>query len=220
MTREQSKRQVLAEYPVAWTVLQMTENSLHPYHLTVYVFILVSLWKKNFMASSDKLWRKARGRHQASMSHVFLPVIMLTTLFGTRRGVSHCSHRSQRIWQKKKLQFCWSSLNFWLKFVWRWSSKFFNFPTVFNTVSGACFFYLIFSYCIFFFFCWSHPSSSRSNVKADECTFSFVLFLFCHQRSSKPSLSLFTITSNVLTDYWNCRWNTITYGMIAVEISD
>lgn len=126
-------------------------KQIHPYHLTVYVFILVSLWKKNFMASSDKLWRKARGRHQASMSHVFLPVIMPTTLFGTRRGVSHCSHRSQRIWQKKKLQFCWSSLNFWLKFVWRWSSKFFNFPTVFNTVSGACFFYLIFLYCIFFF---------------------------------------------------------------------
>lgn len=46
MTREQSKRQVLAEYPLAWSVLQMTENSLHPYHLTVYVFILVSLWKE------------------------------------------------------------------------------------------------------------------------------------------------------------------------------
>lgn len=105
MTREQSKRQVLAEYPVAWTVLQMTENSLHPYHLTVYVFILVSLWKKNFMASSDKLWRKARGRHQASMSHVFLPVIMLTTLFGTRRGVSHCSHRSKEFDRKKNFSF-------------------------------------------------------------------------------------------------------------------
>lgn len=115
----------IAEYPVASTVLQMTENSLHPYHLIVYVGILVSLWKENFIASSDKLWRKVRGRHQASMSHVFLPVIMLTTLFGTRRGVSHCSLRSQRIWQKKKLQFCWSSLNFWLKFVWRWNSKFF-----------------------------------------------------------------------------------------------
>lgn len=153
LTREQSKPQVLAEYPVVSTVLQMTENSLHPYHSTVYVFILVSLWKENFMASSDKLWRKARGRHQASMSHVFLLVIMLTTLFGTRRGVSHCSHRSQRIWQKKNLLFNrWSSLNFWRKFVWRWSSKFFNFPTVFNTVSGACFFYLFFLYCIFFFF--------------------------------------------------------------------
>lgn len=96
---------VLAEYPVASTVLQMTENSLHPYHLIVYVGILVSLWKENFIASSDELWRKARGRHQASMSHVFLLVIMLTTLFGTRRGVSHCSHRSQRIWQKKNFSF-------------------------------------------------------------------------------------------------------------------
>lgn len=55
LTREQSKPQVLAEYPVVSTVLQMTENSLHPYHSTVYVFILVSLWKENFMASSDKL---------------------------------------------------------------------------------------------------------------------------------------------------------------------
>lgn len=198
----------------------MTENSLHPYHLIVYVGILVSLWKENFIAPSDKLWRKARGRHQASMSHVFLPVIMLTTLFGTRRGVSHCWHRSQRIWQKKNFSF--------VDRVWifDWSlfedetRSFFNFPTVFNTVSGACFFYFFFLYCIVFFFRWSHPSSSCSNVKADECTFSFVLFLFCHQRSSKPSLSLFTITSNVLTDYWNCRLNTITYGMIAVEISD
>lgn len=70
MTREQSKRQVLAEYPVAWTVLQMTENRYISFNcIRFYIGIpleeeLYGLFRQAMKESK----RKASGVHVTCIS--------------------------------------------------------------------------------------------------------------------------------------------------------